>query len=213
MIFRDRHDAGKQLAQSLLKYQSDKETVVLGLARGGVVVAFEIASALHLPLAAFVVRKIGAPGNEEFALGAISETGDAKIHADSVMMTSASAEYLKKIIEKEGKLAQERSQKYRGKKPPPELKNKKIILVDDGIATGASIEVAIDSLKKAGAKKIILAVPVAAPDSFQRIKNQVDEAVCLSTPSPFMAVGNFYREFGQTSDDEVIALLSSIDKE
>lgn len=203
MLFKDRRDAGKMLAKELSSYANKKETVVVGLARGGVIVADEVAKMLGLILAVLVVRKIGAPGNEEYALGALSETGELLLNEQM----GVSSAYIQKIIEREKKVAQERSALYRGKKPQVDFKNKVIILVDDGIATGSTMEVAIRSMRKAKAKKIVLAVPVAAPDSLKRLSAQVDETVCLSSPSPFYAVGNFYREFGQTSDQEIIALL------
>lgn len=203
MLFKDRRDAGKMLAKELSSYANKKETVVVGLARGGVIVADEVAKMLGLPLAVLVVRKIGAPGNEEFALGALSETGELLLNEQM----GVSSAYIQKIIEREKKVAQERSALYRGKKPQVDFKNKVIILVDDGIATGSTMEVAIRTMRNAKAKKIVLAVPVAAPDSLKRLSAQVDETVCLASPSPFYAVGNFYREFGQTTDQEIIALL------
>jgi putative phosphoribosyl transferase len=206
-MYLDRHDAGKKLALSLTKYADATSTLVVGLARGGVETAHEVALVLKLPLDVLVVRKIGAPGNEELALGAISETGEAIFNKDIISLVRASPEYLNKIIERERKTAEARSALYRGKKAAPEYKNRTIILVDDGIATGASMEVAIQSMRKAGAKKIVLAVPVAAPDSLRRLGKLVDEVVCPLVPSDFEAVGSFYQRFGQTSDEEVIRLL------
>ncbi len=207
MQFRDRSDGGRQLVPRLEKYKGQPDTLVVGLARGGVVTAFEVAKGLSLPLVAFVVRKIGAPGNEELALGAISETGDALLNQHMISMVGASPDYLKRTMEKERKVAQERSLRYRKKTTPADFNGKTIILVDDGIATGASMEVAIQSMHKAKAKKIVLAVPVAAPDSLHRLGKEVDEVVCLSAPSMFNAVGAFYRQFGQTSDEEIMQLL------
>lgn len=208
MIFQDRHDAGQKLAHALEKYRGGADLLVVGLARGGVVVAYEVAHLLEVPLEVLVVRKIGAPDNEELAIGAISETGEVLWNTDLIAMTGASSSYIKKIQEKERSLAEERARLYR-KKKPVSFKNKTVILVDDGIATGASVEVAIQSLRKAEVKKIVLAAPVAAPDSLGRLKKQVDEVVCLCAPLQFGAVGAFYREFDQTSDDEVVQLLSS----
>ncbi len=193
----------------LSKYQEMEDALVVGLARGGVVTAYEVAAGLNLPLAAFVVRKIGAPGNEEFAIGAISETGDAIFNQAINASLGVTQAYIKKTVEKERKVAQERSAHYRGKKSlATAFKGKTVILVDDGIATGASVEVAIQSLKKAGAKKIILAVPVSAPDSFHRLESEVDEIISLSTPANFYAVGSHYELFDQTSDEEIIHLLA-----
>ncbi len=207
MIFYDRRDAGKQLGVRLGQYANAKDALVVGLARGGVVAAYEVAQALGLPLVAFVVRKIGAPGNEELAIGAISETGEAIFNHDIISTLGVSNDYIQKTLERERAIAQQRSSFYRDKAPAPVYKNKTIILVDDGIATGASMEVAIQSMRKASAKKIVLAVPVAAPDSLHRLGKQVDEVVCLSTPANFYAVGSFYERFGQTSDDEVVRLV------
>lgn len=209
MIFRDRHDAGRQLAAGLTKYKGARDALVVGLARGGVVTASEVAEVLGLPLDVFVVRKIGAPGNEELALGAISELGEAIFNQEIISALGVSQDYLKRIVERERKIAEERSALYRGKRIPPNYKNKTVILVDDGIATGASMEVAIQSMHKAGAKKIVLAVPVAAPDSLRRLSKLVDEVVCPSTPANFQAVGSFYEHFGQTSDAEVIEMMNN----
>ncbi len=207
MLFRDRHDAGKQLVQSLSKYKGKKDAIVLGLARGGMVTAFEVAAGLNLPLNVIVVRKIGAPGNEELALGAIAEHGDGIFNEELIGMLGVSADSLKKEVARQKKILNERLALYRGKSPAPLLKGKTVILVDDGIATGASMRVAIQSVREADAKKIVLAVPVAAPDSMRKIEKEVDEVVCLSIPAFFQAVGAFYRDFDQTSDEEVIDLL------
>ncbi len=206
-LFHNRREAGRQLVPLLHEYQEQTDALVVGLARGGVETAYEVAHGLALPLTVFVVRKIGAPGNEEFAIGAISETGDTLLNQELIDQLGVSADYLKNTLEKERKIAQERAQRYRGKSPAIDFKGKTIILVDDGIATGASMEVAIHSLRKAHAKKIVLAVPVSAPDSLDRLSKEVDDVVCLFSPSDFYAVGNFYRDFGQTTDEEVVSLL------
>ena len=179
----------------------------MGLARGGVVTAYEVAQALHLPLGVIIVRKIGAPGNEELALGAIVESGEGIFNEDLISLLGVNREYLKSEIEKEKKIAAARRALYL-KGVPPELKGQTVILVDDGIATGASMRVAVKSVKAQGTKKVVLAVPVAAPDSLRLLEKEVDEVVCLYSPTHFGAVGAFYKSFQQTSDEEIIQLLA-----
>jgi putative phosphoribosyl transferase len=209
MLFKDRRDAGRQLVSRLSKYKDQKDVIVLGLARGGMVVAYEIASGLNVSLNVVVVRKIGAPGNEELALGAIAEHGEGVFNEHLAGILGVSQDDLGKEVERQKKILKERLDRYRGNTLSPSLKGKTVILVDDGIATGASIRVAIKSVRDADAKKIVLAVPVAAPDSLSKIQKEVDEIVCLSSPVFFEAVGAFYRAFEQTSDEEVIHLLAS----
>jgi putative phosphoribosyl transferase len=209
MLFKDRRDAGKQLVPQLIKYKDQKDVLVLGLARGGMVTAYEVSSGLHVPLNVIVVRKIGAPGNEELALGAIAEHGEGIFNEQLIGILGVSHDDLKKEVERQKKILKERLDLYRGNSPAPVIKGKTVILVDDGIATGASMRVAIKSVRDAGAKKIVLAVPVAAPDSLRKTQKEVDEVVCLSSPVFFEAVGGFYRSFEQTSDEEVIHLLST----
>lgn len=210
MIFKDRSDAGRQLIPLLHSYKNRENTMVLGLARGGVVTAYEIAKGLNLPLGVVVVRKVGAPGNEELALGAVTEKGEGVFNEDLITLLGVSKDYLKRQIEKEKHLAQARIELYYGNRPAPNVKDKTVILVDDGIATGASMRVAIHSIRSQGAKKIILAVPVAAPDSLKKMEKEVDEVHCLQSPTYFEAVGSFYKKFDQTSDEEIISLLSKI---
>jgi len=209
MLFKDRRDAGKQLLPPLDKYKNQQDVIVLGLARGGVVTAYEVASGLNVPLNVIVVRKIGAPGNEELALGAIAEHGEGIFNEQLIGILSVPQDYLKKEVARQKKILKERLDLYRGSSPIPIIHGKTVILVDDGIATGASMRVAIQSVRDAGAKKIVLAVPVAAPDSLRKIQKEVDEVVCLSSPVFFEAVGGFYRAFEQTSDEEVIHLLAN----
>ncbi len=208
MIFKDRSDAGRQLVPLLTAYKNQENVVVLGLARGGVVTAYEVAKALQLPLGVVVVRKVGAPGNEELALGAVTETGEGIFNDHLITLLAVSKDYLKRQIEKEKKIAKARLELYLGTHPNPNVKGKTVILVDDGIATGASMRVAIHAMRVQGAKKIVLAVPVAAPDSLKKIQKEADEIHCLQTPTYFEAVGSFYKKFDQTTDDEIIALLS-----
>lgn len=213
MIFKDRRDAGRRLAKKLEKYKGKKDTIILGLPRGGVVVADEVAQALGLPLDLVVPRKIGAPGNPEYAIGAITEDGEGIFNEEVVREYGMSREYLKKEIEKEKKEAKRRLKVYRGKRPPlSTLKSKTTILIDDGIATGLTMKAAIRSVKKKGATKVVVAVPVAARDSLLEIKKEVDEVISLYTPIFFGAVGAFYEEFSQTEDSEVIEIMKKHEK-
>lgn len=207
MLFKDRQDAGRQLALQLQKYKNQSDAIVLGLARGGVVTAAEIAAKLSLPLNVLLVRKIGAPGNEELAIGAISEYGEGIFNDHLIGLLGVPSDYLKKETEKQRRILKERLIRYRGSETPLDLKNKTAILVDDGIATGASMRVAIASIRHARAKKIVVAVPVASQDALKKIAKESDETVCLSTPAFFESVGSFYRMFDQTSDEDVIRLL------
>jgi len=207
MIFKDRQDAGKKLAQKLLAYQDEKNTLVLGLPRGGVVVAKEVAEVLHVPLDIIVTRKMGAPDNPEFAIGAVDEKGHAVFNEEALEDLGISEEYKKEILEKEKKEAHHRLKLYRKNRPPLELKDKIVILVDDGLATGATMRAAVYSAKAKKAKKVIVAVPVAAPSSLEKLRGESDELICLDAPYFFGAVSSFYEHFDQTMDEEVTQLL------
>lgn len=207
MIFKNRQDAGQKLAETLQNYKNAPNTIVLALPRGGVVVGYEIAKALNLPLDIVVPRKIGAPGNPEYAIGAIAETGDAILSEEEVRYVKK--EWLKQAMEEEKKEAQRRLITYRPG-PPPDLKNKTVILVDDGVATGFTMRAAVASIKARQPAKIIVAVPHGAQDSLEKIKSEADEVVCLYSPAAYWAVGAHYEEFPQTSDEEVIELLKKI---
>lgn len=207
MFFRDRIDAGEKLVQKLLFYKELPEVVVVGLPRGGVPVAYQIAEALNLPLDITCPRKIGAPFNHEYAIGAITETGERIFNEVAIARHHIPAEYIEKEVKKELKVAQERLIKYRGDMPLREFNEKTVILVDDGLATGLTMKAAIHSMKKMGVKKIVMAIPVASPDALQEINSLVESSICLQTPSYFEAVGQFYHDFRPTTDDEVIELL------
>lgn len=209
MYFLDRKDAGLQLAKKLISYKNHPNTIVLGLPRGGVVTAAEIAKQLQLPLDIICARKIGAPNNPELAIGAVTETGEGYFNQDILDYIGVSSAYIQTQIEQEKKEAERRLRVYRQNRPPLNLKGKTAILVDDGIATGATMKASIQSVKASGADKIIVAAPVSAIETFDRIKEEVDEAIVLTTPIPFYAVGEFYRDFSQTTDKEVIDLLNA----
>ncbi len=210
MIFRDRSDAGKKLAAALNSYSNDPEAVIISLPRGGVVVGYEVALILNLPMDIVCPRKIGAPFNPELAIGAITETGEGVLSDDLVASLGVSEEYILEIIEKESKEALWRLNHYRKDKSPRKLKGKKVIIVDDGLATGSTMRAAIKTVKAEHPQEIIMAVPVAPPDTLLKIENEVDHVVCLSAPVDFYAVGQFYEHFDQTTDEEVISLLSKV---
>lgn len=207
MIFRDRKDAGKLLAKLLKEYENNKSSIVIGLPRGGVVVAAEVAHQLKLPLDILCPRKLGAPYQPELAIGAVTETGEGILNEDVIAAVGASKAYLDAVIKKQTEVAQQRAKLYRKGRALLDLKDKIVILVDDGLATGATMKAAIASAKALEASKIVVAVPVAPEDTLNEIGEQVDEVKCIETPYPFYAVGAFYSDFSQTEDDEVIHLL------
>lgn len=209
MDFRDRTDAGRQLADSLadLTFHSP---VVLALPRGGVPVAFEVALRLGAPLDLLLVRKIGAPGHGEFAIGAIME-GDPPqrvINADAVRYTRATDEYIEAETQKQLELIAERRALYLAGREPIDLSGKDVIVVDDGIATGSTVRAALKGLRSKKVSSITLAIPVCPPDTASQLEKEVDRLVCLATPEFFRAVGEFYLDFRQVSDEDVVALLA-----
>lgn len=207
MMFKDRYDAGKMLVPALSKYLKHPNAIVLGLPRGGVVVAYEVAVGLHLPLDITCPRKIGSPMNPELGIGAITEAGETFFNEDLIQQLGVPQSYIHREMEKEKLVAIARMELYRKGKKPIDVKNKTVILVDDGLATGATMKAAIRSIKKNGAAKIIAAIPVGPLDTLQEIELLVDEVVCLATPPFFSAVGQFYESFFSIEDSEVIALL------
>jgi putative phosphoribosyl transferase len=207
MIFKNRVEAGQKLAETLNKFKDAKDTIILSLPRGGVVVGYEVAKILNLPLDIVVPRKIGAPGDPEFAIGAITETGEGIFDEMTIGAYGITESYLQNEIKKEKAEAERRLTLYRGPRPPLDLRNKTVIIVDDGLATGLTMRAAIKTIKKFGATKIVVAIPVAPPDTAELIKKEVDEFICLLTPTFFGSVGEFYDEFPQTADEEVIELL------
>lgn len=204
----NRIDAGQQLAHKLWGYQGDPKAVVIGLPRGGVVVAAEVAKVLQLPLDIVVPRKIGAPGNPEFALGALTEEGEP-VFQESIQRYDIPEEYLTMAILKEKQEAQRRLKVYRGDRAPLNLSHKTVLLIDDGVATGATMRAAIVSSFKKGADKVVVAAPVIAPDTLQVLEKEASEVVFLHTPEHFSAVGQFYQEFEQSTDTEVIQILKA----
>lgn len=215
-MFQNREQAGLSLAEKLKEFKNRKDTIVLSIPRGGVVVGKQIADKLNLPFSAIVVKKLGAPGNPELAIGAVAPDGIKYIDFGLALRIGAKQDYLDNEIEVKKKEIEERARKYRIKKLELRIKNKKIILlVDDGIATGATTFAAlkyITNLKPPTTddkRSTILAVPVIAKDTYNKLKSEVDKIVTLEIPETFNSVGQFYREFPQVSDDEVIRLLKS----
>ncbi len=206
-IFKDRKDAGKQLAERLIEYKNRDDVIVLGLPRGGVPVAYEVAKTLRAPLDVFLVRKLGLPGQPELAMGAIASGGVKFMNEEILQRSGISDQQIEEILQNERKALQEREEIYRGARPDIEIAGKTVLLVDDGLATGASMRAAISALKELEPEKIIVAVPTAPADTCQEFESHADEVVCLHTPSPFWGVGGSYQNFSQTSNTEVRGLL------
>jgi putative phosphoribosyl transferase len=207
MRFHDRREAGRLLADRLARYAGADDVLVLGLPRGGVPVAFEVARALRAPLDVFVVRKLGVPGHAELALGAVASGGVRVLNEDVVAAVGLDEEAIERVAERELAEVERREREYRGDRPPLELRRKVAILVDDGLATGASMRAAALAARELGPEQVIVAVPVAAEQTCDEFRHDVDEVVCAFTPEPFYAVGLWYENFEQTSDEEVCELL------
>lgn len=205
MIFKDRADAGRQLAQKLTNYSGNKDVLLYALPRGGVVVGVEVAKALGLPLDVIVTRKIGAPENEEYAIGAMAETGE--VVWNEAERFAHDQKVLQKIIDKEKKEASRRIATYRNNRPLPDMKGKTVMIIDDGVATGLTIRAAIAAARHQHAAKIILAVPHGAAESLAELRREADEVVALDEPEMYGSVGRYYEIFPQTSDQEVVELL------
>ncbi|MBD1913724.1 MULTISPECIES: phosphoribosyltransferase [unclassified Leptolyngbya] len=207
LLFRDRQDAGIKLAQKLQAYTHQPGALVLGLPRGGIPVAYEVAKALRLPLDVYVVRKLGVPGQEELAMGAIALGGITYFNEALVEQLEISQDAIAQVIAQERQELQRREQVYRGNRPPLELRDRTILLVDDGLATGATMRAAIRSLRLQMPHQIVMAVPVADPGTCASFQGEADQVCCAETPQPFRAVGLWYENFGQTTDQEVCNLL------
>lgn len=210
-LFTDRFHAGQLLADRLAKYSQDPSIIVLGLPRGGVPVAYQIAIRLKVPLDVFLVRKLGVPGHEELAMGAIAAGGICIFNDSIVNSFDIPQEVIEAVKATEQAELMRRMTLYRNDKPPLDVTDKKVILVDDGLATGATMKAAVKALKLMQPRRIIIAVPVAAFDTYKEFQPLVDEIVCLALPTLFYGVGMWYKDFAQTSDQEVIALLATID--
>jgi predicted phosphoribosyltransferase len=207
-LFRDRREAGRLLAGRLGAYAGRDDVLVLGLPRGGVPVAFEVAAALDAPLDLFLVRKLGLPGHEELALGAIAGGGTRVLNKQLVDRLELPAEWIEAIDAKERRELERRERAYRGDRPPPDVAGRTVILVDDGLATGSTMLAAVSALRTQGPERIVVAVPVADPGVCATVGREADEAICLLTPQQLHAVGAWYEDFSQTGDDEVRELLA-----
>lgn len=205
-LFKDRSDAGAQLAERLLKYKKE-QPLILALPRGGVEVAAVVAQKLHAPLDVVVARKLGAPFNPEFGIGAIATGNTLVLDSESVASLGISQQELQEIIDRETAEMERRIDLYRGNRHAPNVADKTVILVDDGLATGVTAKAAIASIRLGNPRKLILAIPVAAADTSGQIREQVDDLVCLHKPKHFMAVGLWYEKFEQLSDQDVINYL------
>jgi predicted phosphoribosyltransferase len=207
MIYRNRSEAGKHLAAKLTTYADRDDVLVLALPRGGVPVAFEVAKALRAPLDVFLVRKLGLPGHEELAMGAIATGGVRVLNHDVVDYLEISDTVIDAIATIELEELERRERVYRGGRPEPDVSGKTVILIDDGLATGSTMRAAVAALRQLKPARIVVAVPVAAPQTYDEYRMGVDEIICAVTPKRFYGVGRWYRDFSQTTDEEVSDLL------
>ncbi len=211
--FRDRDEAGRALAARLGPFTGQPNVLVLALPRGGVPVAFEVARALHAPLDVFLVRKLGVPGREELAMGAIASGGVRLLNEEVVRGLQIDPATIDRVAAEEQAELERRAVAYRDGRPAPDPSGQTVILIDDGLATGASMRAAVTALRRLHPARIVVAVPVAAPSACDEFAGLVDQVVCALTPEPFFAVGYWYEDFSQTTDDEVRQLLARADRE
>ena len=208
-IFRDRTDAGQKLAKQLTAYRQRQDVIILGLPRGGVPVAAVIAEALDAPLDVCLVRKLGVPGNPELAMGAIASGDEISQNSFVLERCQISPEAFAEVVAQERRELQRREQRYRGDRPAPGIGDRTVILVDDGVATGATMLAAIASIRAQAPRALIVAVPLAAPSIGEHLRRHVDEVICVATPHPFRYLGLWYEDFTPTSDEDVCQLLSA----
>jgi putative phosphoribosyl transferase len=212
-IFSDRRDAGARLAEALDSFANKSDVVVLALPRGGVPVGYEIAKQLGVPLDVLVVRKLGVPGHEELAMGAIASGGSLIVNRELVRTLGIPDATLHHTIERERRELERRERVFRGDRPPLDVTGKTVIVVDDGLATGSTMLAAIQALRARHPAQLVVAVPVASPDTCQTLRTYVDQMICLYTPEPFYGVGLWYDDFSQTTDEEVRELLERARRE
>jgi putative phosphoribosyl transferase len=213
MVFRNRTDAGRTLARRLRPYANRPDVLILALPRGGVPVAYEVAQALHVPLDVFLVRKLGVPGQEELAMGAIASGGVRVLNDEVVNALQIPDEIIESVAETEWRELERREGAYRDDRPWPDIRGRTIILIDDGLATGTTMRAAIAALRQQGPARIVVAVPVASASTCEEFRELAEDVVCVQTPEPFYAVGAWYDDFTQTSDDEVHSLLDGAARE
>jgi predicted phosphoribosyltransferase len=206
--FKDRFDAGRRLAAELQRYAGRPDVIVLALPRGGVPVGYEVARALGAPLDLFLVRKLGVPGHEELAMGAIASGGVRVFNPDVLSVLDVPPDLMDEAVRRETAELGRRERAYRDDQPPPDVRGKTVILVDDGLATGSTMLAAARALRRLGPARIVVAVPTASPETCEQFRSVVDEVVCAVTPDPFHAVGLWYEDFSQTTDEEVRELLA-----
>jgi putative phosphoribosyl transferase len=211
--FKDRMDAGRVLARKLSAYTGQTDVIILALPRGGVPVAYEVALALNAPLDIFLVRKLGLPGREELAVGAIASRGVRVLNHDIIRVLNVPEEVINIVAQRELLELQRREQRYRGGRPPPNVHGRKVILIDDGLATGASMRAAVVGIRAQDPGRIIIAVPVASQELCDAFEFEVDEMVCAMTPDPFLGVSRWYEDFSQTTDEEVQLFLEQANRQ
>lgn len=205
--FRDRTEAGRLLAERLHQYAGRNDVLVLALPRGGVPVGLEIARALDAPLDLVIVRKLGVPGQEELAMGAIATGGVRILNEEVVRMLDLTDDVIERVAAEEERELERRERAYRGDRPPPEVRGRTVILVDDGVATGSTIRAAMAAIRSRQPARLVVAVPVAPPETCEMLREEADEVICLLTPEAFFAIGAYYDSFPQLTDDEVRRLL------
>jgi predicted phosphoribosyltransferase len=208
MLFHDRIDAGRQLAEQLQRYADRPDVIVLALPRGGVPVGYEVARELNVPLDVFLVRKLGVPGHEELAMGAIASGGVRVLNEDSIRYLGIPEAWVDEVAAREERELRRREEAYRDDRPEPDVRGKTVILVDDGLATGSTMRAAVAAVRQLGPARVVVAVPVGAPETCGEFRREADDVVCAREPEPFYAVGAWYEDFSQTSDEEVRELLA-----
>lgn len=206
----DRSEAGRELAEALAHYRGRQDVLVLALPRGGVPVAYEIASALQAPLDLVLVRKLGAPGQRELAMGAIASGGIRVLNENLISTLNVSGRDIESVAEREQRELERREVAYRGDRPRQGISGRTVILVDDGVATGATMRAAIASLRQQNPARIVIALPLAPASTVNTLAREADEVICLHSPEPFVAIGRWYQDFSQVSDREVRGLLARV---